>query len=302
MYNGIINIYKEKGFTSHDVVAKLRGILRQKKIGHTGTLDPEATGVLPICLGKGTKVAGLLTDKDKTYKTTFVLGEETDTQDHTGKVTHTLPYSHINEKMILECIDTYVGAIKQVPPMFSAIKVNGRKLYDLAREGKTIERKERDVVIHEISDIQMELPNISMTVSCSKGTYIRTLCRDIAESLNSCGHMTMLERIQSGVFYKDSALTLSEVEALVSQKELLSHIYPIDKLFSYDKLTIKESYGKMLYNGNKLPLESIVDSSRLQMDYRMFNVYNEDNCYMGIYQKSEKDSLLVPIKFFDMRD
>lgn len=300
MYNGILNIYKEKGYTSHDVVAKLRGILKQKKIGHTGTLDPEATGVLPVCLGKGTKVAGLLTDKDKVYTTTFVLGDETDTQDHTGKVIKTLPYSHINETMVLESIKSYIGSIKQIPPMYSAIKVNGQKLYDLARAGKTVERQERDVVIHDITNVIIDLPHITMTVHCSKGTYIRTLCRDIAEDLNTCGHMTVLERIKSGIFDLETALTLSQVEVKVNENELESSIFAIDKLFSYDKLTIKASYDKLLYNGNKMPIESIVEEVDVEV-LGPVNIYDKNGAYMGIYEWSEGSERFVPLKFFDIR-
>lgn len=301
MYHGIINIYKEKGFTSHDVVAVLRGILKQKKIGHTGTLDPEATGVLPVCLGKGTKVAGLLTDKDKTYSVTFKLGQNTDTEDHTGTVIDEKPWAHIGEEQVRDTLGTFVGDMEQVPPMYSAIKVGGKKLYELAREGKTIERKKRAVCIHRIDIVEIALPEISMTVHCSKGTYIRSLCRDIAEALGTCGHMTALERIASGMFGKESALTLDEVRALVADEALEGHITAIDQLFSrYEAIIIGEGYDKLLDNGNKMPRKSF-NPSKEPVDGQRYNVYNGEKDYMGIYEWNADHGLLVPIRFFHLK-
>lgn len=300
MYNGIVNIYKEKGFTSHDVVAVLRGILGQKKIGHTGTLDPDATGVLPVCLGKGTKVAGLLTDKDKCYKTTFKLGDETDTQDHTGEIVESMSYDHVTQTAVKEIIETFVGEIRQIPPMYSAIKINGKKLYELAREGKEVERKERHIEIYAIDEVEISLPYITMTVHCSKGTYIRTLCRDIAESLGTRGHMTQLVRTATSVFKLEDAKTLDEVRALLASNELDNYIIPIDTLFDYEKVIVKSSYYKFLYNGNKLSIEATKSTDKW-LDKTPLNVYNEEGNYMGIYEWSESKNQLVPIKFFDLR-
>ena len=178
MLNGILNVYKEKGYTSHDVVAKLRGIAGQKKIGHTGTLDPQAEGVLPVCLGKATKVCDLLTDKDKVYEAVLLLGQTTDTQDTTGTV---LEQSAVtcSEEEVKKAIMGFVGAYEQIPPMYSALKVNGKKLCDLARNGIEVERKPRPIQIYEIEIEDIELPRVTMRVHCSKGTYIRTLCHDI---------------------------------------------------------------------------------------------------------------------------
>lgn len=179
MIHGIINVYKEKGFTSHDVVAKLRGIVGQKKIGHTGTLDPDATGVLPVCLGKATKLCDLLTDKDKTYEAVMLLGMTTDTQDITGRILEEKSTETLTADKVREVIESFIGDYDQIPPMYSALKVNGKKLYELAREGKVVERKARPVKILDIRIIEMDLPRVRMEVSCSKGTYIRTLCHDI---------------------------------------------------------------------------------------------------------------------------
>ncbi len=185
MFDGIININKEKGYTSHDVVARLRGILGQKKIGHTGTLDPDAVGVLPVCLGKATKLCDLLTDKEKTYQTVLLLGTETDTQDISGQVLRECAVTADPAK-ICACIQSFQGEIMQIPPMYSACKVQGKRLYELAREGIQVERKPRPVQIHHITVIDMASPRVFMEVTCSKGTYIRTLCHDIGQKLG-CG-------------------------------------------------------------------------------------------------------------------
>lgn len=180
--NGIINVYKEKGYTSHDVVARLRGILKQKKIGHTGTLDPEAEGVLPVCLGKATKLCSMMEDTDKEYRVTMLLGVETDTEDMTGTVLKTSNVT-CSESDVYEACGKYIGNIEQIPPMYSALKVDGKKLYQLAREGKVIERKPRSITIYDIRILSCNLPEVTMNVRCSKGTYIRSLCRDIGADL-----------------------------------------------------------------------------------------------------------------------
>ena len=172
--NGILNIYKEAGFTSHDVVAKLRGIVKQKKIGHTGTLDPDAEGVLPVCLGNATKLCGLLSEKEKTYEAVLLLGQTTDTQDLSGKILSTAPVA-VEEEAVREAVLSFLGDYDQVPPMYSALKVNGRKLYELAREGKEVERKARRVRILDVKIHWVRLPEVSFSVTCSSGTYIRTL-------------------------------------------------------------------------------------------------------------------------------
>ncbi len=208
MVNGILNVYKEKGYTSHDVVAKLRGIVGQKKIGHTGTLDPDAEGVLPVCLGRATKVCDMLTEKDKTYEAVLLLGKETDTQDISGTVLRVGETEGLTQEQVKDCVMSFVGEYDQIPPMYSALKVNGKKLYELAREGKTIERKSRKVEIKEIRILEMALPRVRMEVSCSKGTYIRTLCHDIGEKLGCFGCMESLLSTKVGRFVIESSLKL----------------------------------------------------------------------------------------------
>lgn len=310
MYNGIINIYKEKGFTSHDVVAKLRGILKQKKIGHTGTLDPDATGVLPVCLGKATKLCDMLTDKEKTYRTVFVLGKATDTQDISGNVIYeadTQKYREtLADSVIYDTVMSFVGEYSQIPPMYSAIKVNGKKLYELAREGIEIERKPRSVKIIAINNLSIDYPYISMEIECSKGTYIRTLCHDIGLKLGTYGCMMSLERIKSGEFEIEGAYTLSQVEEFARKGMLEEKILPTDKVFEkFESIHIEEELNKLLYNGNPIPVRMIGSikeandkghKKSLPVSSVSYRVYDFKNEFIGIYKI--KDSLLKPEKLF----
>ena len=212
MYDGIINVYKEKGFTSFDVVAKMRGILGQRKVGHTGTLDPDAEGVLPVCAGKGTRLCDMLTDHDKTYRATMLLGVVTDTQDTTGKVLAETDTDRLTEAQVREAIQSFAGDYDQIPPMYSAIKKDGQPLYKLARQGIDVEVEPRPVVIHEIKVLMYQPESAMLEIRCGKGTYIRTLCQDIARACGSSGHMAYLMRTKSGVFGADTAVALSRLE------------------------------------------------------------------------------------------
>ena len=217
MYNGIMNVYKEAGYTSHDVVARLRGICKMKKIGHTGTLDPDAVGVLPVCLGSGTKLCDMLTDWDKEYIAVLRLGVTTDTQDMSGRILRQCPAGEaqrLDPEAVKAAVLGFVGDYDQIPPMYSALKVNGRKLYELAREGREVERRARRVQIREIEILALELPLVRMRVVCSKGTYIRTLCHDIGEQLGCGGTMESLTRSRVGIFGIEEALTLEQLENL----------------------------------------------------------------------------------------
>ena len=297
--DGIINVYKEKGFTSHDVVAKLRGILHIKKIGHTGTLDPDAVGVLPVCIGKGTKLCDMITDTDKTYEAVMLLGISTDTQDISGNVLSKKDVD-VDEKTLIETVDSFVGEYKQIPPMYSAIKVNGRKLYQLAREGIEIERSPRDVYIRSIHINDMNLqdgePSVTMTVSCSKGTYIRTLCNDIGEKLGCGACMKSLSRTRVGRFYIDDSYTINQIAALNLKGELSSIVTPVDSMFDYPEIRIKREYDKLLYNGNQLPLSAgkALDGNT---DDKV-RIYNESGEFIGIY--SMDDSGYKPVKIFSV--
>ena len=248
MINGVINIYKERGFTSHDVVAKLRGILKQKKIGHTGTLDPDAEGVLPVCLGKGTRLCDMLTDHSKVYEAVLLLGQSTDTQDVSGTVLQEASVE-VSEEEVREAIMSFVGPYDQIPPMYSALKVNGQKLCDLARAGKEVERKARPVEIYEIQIEEIYLPRVRMTVSCSKGTYIRTLCHDIGEKLKCHGCMESLLRTRVGQFQLKDSLTLAQVETYRDENRVSEIVMPVDQVFSdCPVLKLTKEAAKLGYN------------------------------------------------------
>lgn len=252
MINGIINIYKEAGFTSHDVVAKLRGILRQKKIGHTGTLDPEAKGVLPVCLGKATKVSELLADRSKTYEVVGLLGVITDTQDIYGQTIETKEVD-IEKSELIHAIQSFIGEYEQLPPMYSAIKINGIKLYDYARAGKEVTRKTRKVVIHsiEIKNIDLNNNTFKMSVDCSKGTYIRTLIHDIGQMLGCGACMKDLLRTRVGEFYLEASRTIDEIETIFKEGIIDSTLIRVEQLFpDYDEVCVLEEYSKIIYNGN----------------------------------------------------
>ena len=232
MLDGVLNIYKEKGYTSHDVVAKMRGILRQKKIGHTGTLDPDAEGVLPVCLGKGTRLCDMLTDHSKVYRAVLLLGIDTDTQDISGQILEKRPVEE-NPEQVLEVIKSFIGPYDQIPPMYSALKVDGKRLYELARAGKIVERQARPVVIHDITVESMELPRVTMTVSCSKGTYIRTLCHDIGEKLGCGGCMEALIRTRVGRFELKDSISLKELEKIRDEERLGEYLVSVEEMFSW---------------------------------------------------------------------
>ncbi len=300
MINGIINIYKEQGFTSFDVIAKLRGILKQKKIGHTGTLDPDAVGVLPVCLGSATKLCDVLTDKTKEYVAEFILGKTTDTQDISGTVLEEHPVNCTQEQ-IKECVMGFTGLQSQIPPMYSAIKVNGKKLYELAREGKEVERKAREITIYEIEILKLVIPNIKIRVKCSKGTYIRTLCHDIGQRLNCGAVMTSLERTQSGMFTKEKALTLKQVEELRDSGELLQHILPVDFVFmGYPEVIATDETLKKVMNGN-LVLKREWTQINDDTDGALYRIYKqEDNqkTFLALYEYCVEKKGFKPNKMF----
>ncbi len=298
MINGILNVYKEKGFTSHDVVAKLRGILHQKKIGHTGTLDPDAEGVLPICLGTATKLCDMLTDKSKTYHTVFKLGVVTDTQDITGTVQEENAVV-CTEQQILDTIMSFVGKYEQVPPMYSAKKVNGKKLYEYAREGKVVERKACSVIIHSIEQIEVNLEKneISMDVSCSKGTYIRTLCHDIGQQLGCGACMLSLLRTKVSTFYIKDSLSLEKIQLLQEKGELLSYVYsPEQVLGEFSSIKVLEKGDKLLYNGNALPKNLLAPMQEVSTE--QVRVYDSKGKFVAIYGWDRDKKQYKPVKMF----
>ena len=246
-FNGILNVYKEQGYTSHDVVAKLRGILKQKKIGHTGTLDPEAEGVLPVCLGKATKLCDLLAGHDKVYEAVMLLGQSTDTQDTTGTVLESATVT-ASEEEVREAVLSFEGPYEQIPPMYSALKVNGQKLCDLARKGRQVERQPRSVTIHELTLLSREGDTLRLRVRCSKGTYIRTLCADIGEALGCGGCMQALRRTQAGEYTIAEAVPLQQ---LLEAAEPETYLRDVDTMFrGYPGVKLTVNQEKRCRNGN----------------------------------------------------
>lgn len=300
MYDGMINVRKEKGYTSHDVVARLRGILHQKKIGHTGTLDPDAVGVLPVCLGKGTKLCDMITDREKTYVAVMLLGQTTDTQDTSGRVLSESEVT-VSGTEILAAAESFVGDYMQIPPMYSAVKINGRKLYELAREGREIERKARHIVIHSLRVLDIKLPYVTMEICCSKGTYIRTLCHDLGAKLGCGACMAELTRTKVGRFDISDAWTLDEIEAMVTEggeAAVRQHMVSVeDMLADHEAVRAADAAAdKMLLNGNKLDAGQIAaDTLEDGQQYRM---YSSRGDFIAIYQYEEKTGSLKNIKMF----
>jgi len=288
--NGIVVINKEKGFTSHDVVNVVRRIFSTRKVGHTGTLDPDATGVLPICIGKATKVADMLTNSDKAYVARVKLGITTDTQDISGNVL-SQNYPDVSWEALKEAVEKFTGEIEQIPPMYSAIKINGQKLCDLARKGIEVERKKRKITIYSSSVSDFDGENFSLTVNCSKGTYIRTLCHDIGAFLGCGAVMTELKRTASSIFSLENSYTLDELKNM-DEKMLKSTLMSIDTVFlDYDKLVIDENIKKRLVNGAK----SFVNAKE-----GLFRVYDASGTFLCVGKVTNEGNrnILTSVKTF----
>lgn len=307
MMNGIIVIDKEPGFTSHDVVAKMRGICGQRKIGHTGTLDPMATGVLPVCLGSATKLCDMLADRDKEYVAELLLGVETDTQDVTGQVLARCPVE-VQESQVRSVAASFVGEYQQVPPMYSALKVNGKKLCDLARAGKEVERKARPVQIYELEILECSLPVVRMRVVCSKGTYIRTLCADMGERLACGGTMQSLRRTRVGMFSLEDACTLGELQRW-KDEDMLGHagldqakprqaLRPVDSVFAdCPALHVKQESCLLLDNGNAIAPQQTEEGEVYAKDIWV-RMYRPDRSFAGIYAYEPDRKWYRPVKMF----
>ena len=282
MVHGVINVKKEKGMTSFSVVARCRRIFGQKKIGHTGTLDPDAEGVLVVCLGKGTKLVDMLSRGTKTYEAVLRLGCITDTQDTSGTVLREYEVN-VGPEEAEAAVLSFDGPQMQVPPMYSALKVDGKKLVDLARRGIEVERKAREVTFTDIEILETKLPRIRFRVTCSKGAYIRTLCEDIGVKLGCGGCMESLLRTRTGRFEIGEALTLDEISEKVSEGDL-SFVMPIDKFFDdYPSVQVPESLDADIRNGNRFELRGHGD-----IPNKKVRVYLSDGAFAGIYKKSGK--------------
>ncbi len=284
MLNGIINILKPPGMTSHDVIYKVRRITGIKKVGHTGTLDPDAQGVLPVCIGNGTKLSDMLTVTDKRYTAVMRLGVVTDTQDISGNVLcETIP--NVTKDDIAGVLPQFTGEIFQMPPMFSAIKVNGKKLYELGRKGIEIEREPRKITVYSIEILKIDGNDVTLDISCSKGTYVRTLCHDIGEKLGVGACMASLIRTESAGFTINDAVTLETLEKDGAEKYLI----PVEEMFPYDKVVVKGEALRKVLNGTPISV------SNLKKD-EMYKVYDDSGRFLCV--SKEQKGLLKMVKCF----
>lgn len=285
---GILNIYKPTKITSFDVVRIIRKLTNEKKVGHCGTLDPEACGVLPICIGKATKAIDYIMENNKVYVAELKLGEVTDTYDIEGKVIRQCDVN-VTVEEVMEAVYSFKGNIKQVPPMYSALKVNGKKLYELAREGIEIEREARSITIHDIKVLEINLPYVKMEVNCSKGTYIRSLCYDIGEKLGCGAMMSALERTATGKFTKENSINIESL----NKENIYDYIIPIENAFlNYPKVIANIKFKTLLLNGVILKDKSF--TSNILKD-EIYRVYDEENNLVGIGRKNDVGFKLIKV-------
>ena len=288
--NGVINVYKSEGITSFDVVWKIRKLAHTKKVGHTGTLDPEASGVLPICIGKSTKLVDYIMDGTKEYKALLRLGITTDTYDREGRILSEMEVI-CDENQVIKVINSFIGDIKQIPPMYSALKVNGVRLYELARKGIEVDRKERSIHIYNIKILKMDLPYVSMLIECSKGTYIRSLCYDIGNQLGCGGAMWALERTRSGVFKKDEAVLLENL----TENNIEQHLTSMEEaLSSFKSISFNDDYKKYLLNGVPIDASNVNDSLTKE---ELYKVYLNSVGFLGIGMLEEKGFKMKKLLF-----
>jgi tRNA pseudouridine55 synthase len=256
--DGVLNVSKPAGWTSHDVVEKFRRSLGIRKVGHAGTLDPAATGVLPMLLGKGTRLSEYLVEWDKEYEAVMRLGQDTDTQDATGAVIQERSYAGVTEESIRTAAAQFLGAIQQVPPMYSALKVEGQPLYKLARAGKTVERAPRPITIYQLEVLKVEIPDVSFRVTCSKGTYIRTLCADIGQSLGAGGHLRQLCRTRVGPFHIEDAVSPLEIGQEFRLHGDNQILWGLDAVLSHlPEVVIDSSMVTRALNGAPIPQSAV---------------------------------------------
>ena len=280
--NGVLNIFKPQGMSSFDAVRVVKKVARTGKVGHTGTLDPEATGVLPICIGRATKIIDYIMDSEKVYEVTLKLGIRTTTYDLEGEVLEERDPSHLTEEEILNSINSFKGEYSQIPPMYSALKQNGVRLYELARKGIEVERKGRLINIHNLEDVKINNPYISMKVTCSKGTYIRSLCYDIGEKLGVFATMTQLNRAKTSVFSQEKSININELTKENINDYILSMEEALEK---YDKIVVNKKYVKLLVNGVR------VADGRFTKDKvinnKLYRVYDDENNFIGLGERND---------------
>ncbi|AQS03851.1 tRNA pseudouridine55 synthase [Clostridium beijerinckii] len=280
--NGVLNIFKNKGMTSFDVVRKIKFLANEKKVGHTGTLDPEATGVLPVCLGKATKTIDYIMNSNKVYEVKFLLGVKTTTYDLEGEILEKNEIDHIKSDEVSEVALSFIGEYDQVPPMYSALKKNGVRLYELARKGIEVEREARKVRIFNISDLKIELPYVYMKVACSKGTYIRSLCYDIGEKLKVGAAMAELNRSETSIFKQSDSVNIDDL----TKENIQDYIMTIeDALSFYPKITVKSTFTKLLINGVKVFDKRLTNEKREKNV--LYRVYDSESIFIGIGKQDD---------------
>lgn len=280
--NGVINIFKPKGMTSFDVVREVKKVCSTGKVGHTGTLDPEATGVLPVCIGRATKIIDYIMDSRKVYEVEFKLGIKTSTYDDEGEILETRETKHLTDDEILQAIKGFLGEYSQVPPMYSALKQNGVRLYTLARQGIEVKREGRNITIYNIENIKIDNPFVSMKVTCSKGTYVRSLCYDIGEKLGVYATMTELNRAETSVFKQEDSINIKNLtsenysEHLISIEEALNH---------YDRININHKYAKLLVNGVRVG-DTRYTNDKVENE-KLYRVYDGEK-FLGLGSKNNE--------------
>ncbi|NOV03121.1 tRNA pseudouridine(55) synthase TruB [Paenibacillus planticolens] len=299
---GILPVWKPEGFTSHDVVAKVRGILGIKRIGHTGTLDPQVTGVLPLCIGRATRMVEYIQELPKEYEAKLTIGLSTDTEDMTGNVLEEVSEVRLDEALVREVLHRFIGEIEQTPPMFSAVKVDGKRLYELAREGKEVERKSRKVTIHQLEilhmDLQQKHPEIHFRASCSKGTYIRTLCVDIGKALGYPAVMKSLIRTSTGSIRQEQCLTFEQIKEMKALGVLQDRMIPMDQAISHiPSVDLTEQEAVYAQQGKRISLSSsrIAGAAGSQT---LLRAYSPDKRFLGLFEWKSASQILIPSKVF----
>lgn len=299
--HGVLPVLKPAGMTSHDVVAHVRRLLRIRKVGHTGTLDPDVTGVLPLCLGRATRAAEWLQDMPKSYEAVMKIGFATDTADESGNVIETAADVRVTESEVAQALQSFVGDIEQIPPMVSAVRVGGRRLYEWAREGVEVERQPRKVRIYELNVLDMRLdreyPEIRFFVRCSKGTYIRTLCVDVGRKLGYPAVMSSLVRVTSGPFHLRQCLSLERIAELQEHGTIAAALTPVDEALShFPKAEVPASYAAKAARGAKLPGRALLGPLPKGTD--LFRLYSAEGGFIGVFRMDPRRGEVAAVKVF----
>lgn len=295
--DGIFNINKATGMTSHDVVAKVRKILKQKRVGHAGTLDPAASGVLPICLGQGTRVAEYLSDSGKAYRADIVFGTVTDTYDAEGTILHTTNVEQLTLAQIEEVLPRFLGLQMQIPPRYSAIKLQGQPAYKRMRAGETVELEPRPIEITALEVLAWHAPRLTLAIECSKGTYIRSLASDLGEQLNCGAHLGGLIRTRSGPFTLSGSITLSQLEEAATASKMQDYLYPVDTaLQNYPAIHLDAPTSEQVLHGNAFRYELHLALDRLMLA----RVYHSNGHFVAIAEWNAEDGRWQPKKVFSV--